>query len=258
MYKKELTTQFAGKIWDGIYKDFKEANKNGINIAAEVWDNQLWMDKQILIQKQAIEKSNKKNSISELAFSHDYCLPYILSTMNGKVIEQQILDYGGGLASTYMPVKSMLPPNYKFKFTIVENEVICIKGNEIFKNDKKINFVNYLPLNQKFDVIHLGSSMHYVEDYKKLFKDFYKIKPKYLIFADLPAGDIQTFVTNQNFNQKKIPVRFWNLQEFIKELEEIGFKLIIKSRYKSNYIEAMKSFPKKYRLEYFSQLVFSS
>lgn len=255
---KKVTTKFDGKIWDGIYKDFKEANNNNINISVEVWDNEIWMDKQIALQKQAIEKNNVKNIISELALSRDYCLPFILSTMNGKVIEQRILDYGGGLASTYMPVKSMLPPEYKFKFTILENEVICLKGNELFKNDKKIEFINHLPLNQSFDVIHLGSSMHYVEDWKKLIKDFFKLKPKYLIFADLPAGDIETFVTNQNFNQKKIPVRFWNLQEFIKELEEIGFKLIIKSRYQSNYIEAMKSFPKKYRLEYFSQLVFTT
>jgi putative methyltransferase (TIGR04325 family) len=255
---KKVSIQFDGKIWDGIYKDFIEANNNGKNIAVEVWDNQLWMDKQISLQKQAIEKINKKNSISELALSYDYCLPFILSTMNGKFIEQHILDFGGGLASTYMPVKSMLPLEYKFKFTIVENEATCQKGSELFKNDKKIDFINYLPMNQSFDVIHLGSSMHYVEDWKKLINDFYKIKPKYLIFADLPAGDIETFVTNQNFYQTKIPVRFWNLQEFIEEVEGIGFKLIIKSRYQSKYIGAMSSFPEKYRLEYFSQLVFSS
>lgn len=255
--KEEKSDNFSeGKIWDGIYKNFAEANDHQIDIRTEVWDNSIWMKKQLSQQNESIHKLNTGKIISELAVTKEYCLPLILSTMYEKFSEIRVLDFGGGLGSTYLPLISMLPEDFNFKFTIVENEALCESGNELFKDDKKIQFSAHMPLNEKFDIVHLGSSMQYVENWQELINDFYKMKPRYLIFADLPAGDIETFVTNQNFNGTKIPVRFWNVAEFISETEKFGFKLLMKSRYHSNYLSAMKFFPEKYQLNYFSQLIF--
>ena len=77
-----------------------------------------------------------------------------------------------------------------------------------------------------------------------------------MVFSDLPAGDINSFVTIQNQYGDKTPVRFWNLQEFINVVESLGYRLVFKSRFINDYIDAMKYFDEAYRLKYFSQLIF--
>ena len=252
-----MNSQFDGQIWEGIYKNFNEAGDEMSKPDDNIWDDSIWIEKQTAQQREALNKLKGDTAISELAKSSDYTLPVLLATMKQNEHCPKVLDFGGGLASSYLPLCSMLPGNFHFKFVVVENGLIVKNGNKLFKDDKRIKFVNHLPSDKSFDIIHLGSSMHYVNDWLGLVSSFAKMKPKFLVFADLPAGDIETFVTNQNFNGTKIPVRFWNINEFVSEVENCGFKLLVKSRFHSNYIQEMKSFPVQYRLNYFSQLIFT-
>jgi len=139
-------------------------------------------------------------------------------------------------------------------------------GREIFDGNNKIQFFTELPsFDTSIDIVHLGSSIQYVDEWTKLLNDLSKYSAKYLIFADLPAAEIDTFVTIQNYYGNKIPVRFWNLKEFISTVEDLGYKLVFKARYikdnpkkhGSNDIDSINNcFDNNYRLGHFSQLVF--
>ena len=241
-----------------MFSNFKEAYTETNNENDNLWDNEIWTQKQLSKQTQALKMLEADETISELAQNHDYLLPAFLAGIGRNISKPRVLDFGGGLGGSYLQLMSMLPKAFDFEFLIVENKLICQHGKKLFRNYPQIHFMDTLPLGEMFDIIHLGSSFHYIEDWEKMIEDFADMKPTYLIFADLPAAEIETFVTNQNYNGHLIPVRFWNVAEFIQKVEKCGFKLLLKTRFHSNYINAMKSFPDKYRLNYFSQLVFVS
>jgi putative methyltransferase (TIGR04325 family) len=254
--------EWNGKIWEGVYNSFEEApGEKG------VFNMSFWLDKQKnqLDKKLDLVNTEKKVEISSLAESREYYLPIIIGIESCKK-SIKVLDLGGGLASSYLETLSALPNQENVEFLIVENPSICKMGNEIFSEDSKIKFHVKLPLyDANIDIIHLGSSLQYMEEWEKILIDLSKYKAKYLIFADLPAADIDTFVTIQNYYGNRIPVRFWNLKEFITVVENLGYQLAFKARYiKDNPIkhgthdiDSIKiCFDNNYRLDYFSQLVF--
>ena len=90
---------------------------------------------------------------------------------------------------------------------------------------------------------------------------FARARPEFILFADLPAGDIKTFVTSQMFHGKRIPVRFWNLGDFVSSMNGHGYELAFKARYRGYYLAADAELPTEnfdidHRLSYFSQLIF--
>ena len=254
-FKEILAMKWNGKVWEGVYKDFNEApNDTGF------FDKEKWLEqeKSECIKKNKLLKYKNKSDISQLAKSNDYCLPVVLSMLDRGVKEEiTILDFGGGLASIYHETMEMLECSENIKFLIVENSNICQLGNHIYESNNKIEFATELPNNLKVDIVHAGSSMQYVDDWTGLLDIFSQYKPKYMIFSDLPAGNIETFVTVQNHDGELIPVRFWNLQEFVDGVESLGYRLVFKSRFINGYIDYMGCFERKYRLEYFSQLIFA-
>jgi len=241
------------KIWSGVFTSFADAagNKGFLNSVT-------WLDKQVVQATKAFEKLKSTNVISSLAVTCEYVLPAVAASMIDKTNKTlRILDFGGGLASSYLPLIAMLPVDVNLDFVVIENKEICDAGNKLFESDHRISFLTDLPSNKSFNIVHAGSSMHYIDDWYSLLEIFSELKPDKLIFADLPAGDIDSFVTTQYYYGRKIPVRFWNINEFIEKVEKLGFRMVMKSRYSSNYLEALKDFDLKHRLNYFSQIVFS-
>ncbi len=255
--------KWNGKIWEGVYANFNEAPGE-----SDVFDMSNWLIKQ---KNQLNKRINLKNfeknvEISSFSESRDYCLPLIVA-MESNEKSISVLDFGGGLVGTYLETLASIP--YKednIEFLIIEKPEICKIGREIFGNDHQINFSTSLPTYKtEIDIIHLGSSLQYIDDWIGLLSDLSKFKAKYMIFADLPAADIDSFVTIQNYYGNKIPVRFWNLSEFISSIENFGYKLIFKTRYikdspkkhgASDIDSIKRCFDCNHRLGYFSQLVF--
>lgn len=241
-----------GAIWSGVFSAFQE-----ITGLKESLEGPVWLAEQIDQAERALEKIKTKDVISKLAETSDYVLPAIAAALMSHRDEPlRILDFGGGLASSYLPMRAMLSDDLRMNFAIVENKEICEAGRNLFASDPQVTFLAEMPKGVRFDIVHAGSSMHYVDDWIGLLGNFAELQPDILIFADLPAGDIDTFVTSQNYYGRKIPVRFWNIAEFIQNVEKTGYKLQLKSRYRTNYLDAMKFFDESYRLNYFAQLIF--
>jgi len=98
----------------------------------------------------------------------------------------------------------------------------------------------------------LCSSLQYVEDWKGLIGDLARYGAEYLLLVDLPAGDIPTYATVQNYYESKIPYWFFNVKDVIDSVTGAGFKLLFKSTYIGERLGKeqplpQKNFPEEYR-----------
>jgi putative methyltransferase (TIGR04325 family) len=242
-------------IWDGVYQSFVEAEiacKNNFN--QNIWDEELWVNKQI--DKIKSIKSNQESFINEDNETNDYILPVIISSF-GKSNNINILDFGGGLGEQFYKTKDFCLNFDRTRFTILENQKLVSIGNNSI-NEENLYFTTEFPKDFNFDIVHFGSSFHYINDWKELLKNISSLNPKFIIFSDLPCSENESFVTVQNYNGNKIPVRFLNIFEFISELKNNKYDLIFKSKFKSKYLANLDNFEDKYKLKYFSQLCFKN
>jgi putative methyltransferase (TIGR04325 family) len=242
---------WKGKIWEGVYKTFQD-----VDISPNPYESEIWIKKQIDEVQNKINSSSTNSFIQPIATSNDYSLPFVVAIVSSKKNLTNILDFGGGLAVSYFPLRKMIPDDKKIFFKVIENNKLSSIGEKLFLEYEEIDFESEIPVDQHYDIIHCGSSFHYVEKWNEMLQRFISNNPEFIIFTDLPAGDIETFVTTQNYYGNKIPVNFWNLDEFINSLNSLGYSLIFKSRIFSKYLDYLKDFPLPYRLSYFSQLIF--
>jgi putative methyltransferase (TIGR04325 family) len=246
---------WSGKVWDGVYASFSEAPNDG-----DAFSDAVWKEKVLHRAKKLFEDRKTKGAIPKSTLTTDYALPFILSTMVSQKEKINVLDFGGGLGTSFIPLIDMIPQMASVKYTVVENKLICELGSELFISYPNILFKDHIP-EQKYDLLNAGSSIHYVDDWLGLLKNIASLGVQYMIFSDLPAADNKTFVTNQIYYGKRIPVRFWNLEEFIKGVSQLGFEVILKSHYRGYYMNPdsvlpLDNFSDEYKPSHFSQLVF--
>jgi putative methyltransferase (TIGR04325 family) len=236
-------------IWEGIYKNFAECPKTN----EPCW-GQHWIMRQV-------ERINKlkaqfKESGDAAAGQQASLLPIVaaMTAENLKKEKLKILDFGGGLGATYLIMASGCVRNTDFDFYIVEGKELCKKGTEIFAGDQKISFRDELPKDiQHFDIVHCCSALQYIENWQGLIKNLAEYKPQFILLADLPAGNIPTYATVQNYYGAKIPYWFFNINDIISTVSAAGFSLVFKSvcmdeRLGKRQPLPQDNFPPEYRL----------
>jgi putative methyltransferase (TIGR04325 family) len=252
-----MATEYPFRVWDGVYRTFAEAAADEV-----VFEGDVWLNKSVARASDAIANARSDASISPAMMTKDYVLPTVAATMAGEGRPLRILDFGGGLGTSFLPVISALPNNQQLKFVIVENPVLCAKGQALFGNDTRISFQTTLPeTNTPFDIVHCGSSLHYVEDWKAMLVTFARLGASYIVLADLPAADNRTFVTAQAYYGKRIASWFWNFGDIVSTIEKLGYGLVFKARHRNAFLGPDADLPVghfdvEHRLEYFSQVIF--
>lgn len=245
------------KIWEGIYQSFADARGD-----TGVFEQNVWLEKVMDRARSALTASRGDVSIAPVAETREYALPFIAAVAAQRGVRLRILDFGGGLGSSFIPLVKMLPTGQELEFVIVENEAICKAGDELFANDSRVRFRSDIPpSDEHYEIVHCGSSIHYVDDWIEVLGQFSRAKPQYMIFADLPAAENKSFVTTQKYYGSRIPVRFWNIEEFKSQVCSFGYRLVMQSRYHGAYLDkvSLPVFPEsECDLAYFSQLVFRS
>ncbi len=244
-------------IWEGIYKNFAECPRDGGGFSSERWVEQ---------QAERVNKLKAEIEASpESAVGYQTSLLPMVTAMAAASLKKdklRILDFGGGLGNTYLLMNSGCVKQTGLEFYVVESQEVCRKGREIFRNDNKICFYSELPKDVKdFDIIHLGSSIQYIEDWKELPGEFAKYNAEYVLLADVPAGDIPTYATLQNYYGSKIPHWFFNIDEFVSAFDSVNYDLLFKSAFigpRLGIIQPMPqdNFPKEYRLGETCNLLF--
>lgn len=237
-------------IWDGIYTNFAEAPQ-----ADDVFESAPWLD------KQANRIADMRNDSTIISKTSSYALTPVLAMMAEHHSPVRVLDFGGSLGTEYLAAQRSIPVKDSVDFTIVENEAICSRGSELFSGDAVVRFLSDMPsTNKTFDLVHAGSSIQYVDDWRGLLKHFAAFSPQYIVLSEVLAGENPSFVTVQHWYGKSILARFLNMDELTSYMEDLGYKLILHQ----NYISAsngnggplpMENFPERYRVKYSSNMV---
>lgn len=244
-------------IWEGVYSSFNEVPSSG-----EGFESSRWIDSNYKKTKEILDNLTSADFVNEVSKFNISPLSVVISLMKDLKRKIKVLDFGGGMGTTYLQVKEALITN-DIDFTIVEGIKNCEKANALFSEDDNINFYDKLPLNEEFDIIHISSSLQYIEDWKGLLSELcQRYNAKTFIFNDLPAGDIKsTYATYQNYYESKIPYWFFKIDDVINEVKKYGFELIHKSNFVAKILgdnEKMPqdNFSKNYQVGYAKNLIF--
>ena len=243
-------TSYNFNIWEGIYKNWEDAPFRGDGFNSKKWlkDQSIYIDIEV-----------KKWETSSLV-SRDYILPVLVALIN-KTTPIRVLDFGGGMASSYPLVMGSVSKNDAIEYHVIDSQIICKHAQLKFSKESNLFFHEEIPvIPSKFDIVFCGRSMQYVEDWKGLLYIFAEKKATYILLICL-AGNIKSFVSIQNYYGNQIRVWFLNLDDLISELGSLGYKLIYKTLHISKRLGIegplpMDNFPPEYRLDHASQLLF--
>jgi putative methyltransferase (TIGR04325 family) len=179
-------------IWEGVYSDFKEVPVSGTGFNGDKWaTNSLKKISELL------EAAKKQGTILSVVAYRASLLPLLAALVREEAGMVSILDFGGSLGFTYVPVALALVEKSCLDYHIVDVERICESGTRLFENDDRVHFHTLLPSIPEVDIVHMGSSLQYIRDWKELVNKLADYQPRYFMFTDLPAGDIPTYATAQ-------------------------------------------------------------
>ncbi len=246
-------------IWEGIYDHFPEDHTD------TVFESDRWVNALRKRSLQLLEELEGGEAISSLTLIHENPLPPAVALLATSVDTPiRVLDFGGGIGNSFFPLVKSLPTSDFVEYHVIETPAICGLGSEVYKEICNLHFHDELPRDIKnFDIIHAGNSLHYVADWRKLLEKFTFYEPRLIMLSGLNAGDIETFVTYQNYYGSKIPVWFWDIGEIIEAFRNLDYSLIYKSLLESSYLGKvqplpMGNFPPRYRLRRKCNLIFRS
>jgi len=238
-------------IWEGVYDSYQDTPSCG-----EGFDSDRWIDSSYEKTKSILK------DINNISFDTS-SLHIISSLLYAKHNSVSVLDFGGGMGNSFIKLTSALPNSDNVLFSIVDGSKTCKKGESLFKNDDRIEFLSKLPKNKRYDIIYISSSLQYIEDWKNLLITLLtNYNPKYFIFDDLPAGDIEkTYASIQNYYESKISCNFFKLDDIKKEMTKNNYNLTYQTNFKANILGAYENYPQnnfhtKYQIHNSKNLIF--
>ena len=237
-------------IWTGSYKKFNE-----INLKKNPFETRKWLDQ--VFKKKNLTSNYKKNN------SHDNVLNQYLLTfdfLNKNYLKKpiNIIDFGGGAGDLYFKIKKKYE-NLILDYKVYENKYLVSFLTKKY-NNAGLKFISKLPHNQKIDLFFAGSSMQYIDDWKKLLLKYIKLKTKFFIFCDFPILNKKSIITKQNYYNNDIPVRLYKFDDVVYYFKENDYKLVYKKKFKNNYENKfskniIKYKPKFYKLIFVNQKI---
>ena len=173
-----------------------------------------------------IKINNKYNYIRPfISYTH---LPDLLSIYIQEKKKLVFYDYGAGNLNLYFYLKKKLN---KFIYFFHDQEILN-KHIKLIKFQKKLKSLRISDLSKikKIDFAYFGSSIQYLENYKKKIEPFFK-KSKYIIISASP------FFENYKYKrtQKSIVMKQLNLFPIINYLYGINYIDFISFMKKNNY-----------------------
>ncbi len=169
-----------------------------------------------------------KNDQFYRPFSTCFYLLELLALYGSIKKEIKILDFGANNIDNYIYLNRYLK-NCKYYYHDLPsyNEIVedVVKKNQL----KGIQVIKELSkLDEEFDFVFFGSSIHYVKNYKEIIQKISKIQSKYLIFSHTPFY-------KSDKNDRDIVMKQVNIHPIINYAYLIEYDNFIKFMKESNY-----------------------
>jgi putative methyltransferase (TIGR04325 family) len=249
---------YKGPVWEGVYCSFAE-----VPVVGPGFDGEMWIANSLKKIQMLKDEARRDDHLPPVSSNQDCLLPLLAALfykLNGSV---RILDFGGGMGIGYYQTVYGLPPAEGLEFHIVERESVCRAGKAFFGAAAGSPcFLSEVPdAPGMYDIVHLGSVIHYVSEWRHLISGLSALSAQYLLLTDVPAGNVPTFATAQHYYGSKIPVWFFNIEDILQAVISFGYELIFQSAYLPLILGElqelpMRNFERKYRLKRMRNLVF--
>jgi len=244
-------------IWEGIYQDIHEINAIGDGFNSDTWVNQ----SKVKVQKY-LSAINERNVIPPAPL-RPTSLPLVAAMLKtNRKGSPKIVDYGGGLGFSYLSFMQSCVQANKYQYHIIESREIYKAGEEMFSDPNLFFHLDIRDLSgEKVSVVYMNSVLQYVADWKSLIANLVRLNPEIILMDDVPAGDIPTFATFQNYYESRIPCWFFDVNEIISLFETHGFCLEQKSKFFGEILGKitklpMSNFPPENQLDHACTLLF--
>jgi len=242
-------------LWEGVYNSFAEAGGD-----LDAFDSDIWIDKQKSRILNALNAYHTQSTVSK-----DYPLSLVVAMALAQKDQLHVLDFGGGMGLQYLEMIAQVPESQnRVECYVVDGQASTDNRPAELSQFSKLHFLqDFNDLNSAVDIVHIGSTLQYIEDWKRLLQSLVdQFTPKYFVFSDLLAGDIPTFVSHQIFYNKKIPMMMFSLNEFMEVLGKLFFKPIYKTNFQASILGRNElpnhSLPEKYRIKYTFNCIFKT
>jgi putative methyltransferase (TIGR04325 family) len=192
------------KVWEGVYAAFDEVPAAGPGFDGPVWTER---------SRAAVAALRSAPRTFDEGF-----LAAIVARRLGAHGAATVLDVGGGLGTGYARLRGGLADPAGLRVAVVETAAVCREGAALFAGDPHVSFHTDLPADLRPDVVHLGSSLQYLDDWRGLLGRLAAYGAAEFAFTDLTAVDIAPFVMSQRYFDSTIPVRFFRLADVVQAL----------------------------------------
>ncbi len=244
----KLTAKF--NIWEGIYGSFQDAGSDAIGPG---FGGEVYRTRALNVAHECLAALNTDRPIPPFHKQRSTLLPPIVAMMLKGKDPLRILDLGGGLGIGYMTLAESIPHHAQLiNYTIVEVPEICEAGRGLLSGG--VTYLDSLPSQGEFDLVHSASALQYIEDWQQVLKSLSDYGAEYILLSDVFAGPIPTFVTLQNYYGSRIRHWFLNLDELLDLVSSLGYQLVMKNFVNSRRLGVedilpMDNFPASHRLE---------
>ncbi|MGK7344879.1 MAG: methyltransferase, TIGR04325 family [Candidatus Nitrospinota bacterium M3_3B_026] len=214
-------------VWEGVYPSFR-----GVPATGAAFDGETWISRSLAEMEKIRRAAMDRKTTPSVCGFRESVAPVVAATAGIGKNRVTVLDFGGGMGRLYYETRVALPGKLGLKFHVVEKEAVAKAGAEFFADEPDVKFHTVIPGDiGAVDIVHLGSSLHYIENWRGLLGELSSLGAPFFLIEDLPAGDIETFATLQRYYTSRIPVWFFNTAEVIGEMEKNGYRLVFKSSY---------------------------
>lgn len=250
----------------GVFTDISSAPTINYN----VFDNEEWVQSVDWYFAQDLNNSSCPNFWLE-PYLREFTMLIINECLHSG--KSRVLDFGGGMGNTYLPVSTQISAKLNYEYHIVDTPRNCLHGRKVFQNDTRIQFIEALPTDgtkfetpsASYDIIFTSSTLQYMHNWQEVLKKLIGFNPKYFFLTRLSSGEMPTFTTRQSLVMGYGPHKdkyigdiyhtFINRSELIRFFQERGFEVVYDVFY-SDYSENLKALPLPYRNACLRTMVF--
>jgi putative methyltransferase (TIGR04325 family) len=207
--------------WEGVYSSPSQVEESGPGFGGDTW---LSMTRNFTVE--AIARSSA-GTLCELVRSDVQMLAVVCTTFGDAPV--RILDFGGGMGIGYVLLRGALSARAKLDYAVLEGERVCEGGESLLRDRSELRFLRELPANGTFDIVYASSSMQYIQELDSLLARFAAYRPRFVLFGDVPAGDVPTFWCAQlTVPGSRIAYSFLSLSSLVDAMAKLGYALVVR------------------------------